>query len=82
MYAVENALKLDADVLGRLPEVVPSAPLRYLETVVLGESCELLVAVEEFERGGTFLSIGVADPLEEKDREYVRLEIRRIYRAS
>ena len=58
------------------------APVGDLEPVLLGQVGVLLVAVRLGERVGALLVVDVADPLQEQQREDVRLEVRRVDGAA
>jgi len=53
-----------------------------LEAVLLGQLRVLLIATRLLERSGSFLVVHVADPLQEQQREHVRLEVRCVDRAT
>ena len=58
-----------------LAHVRPQIALGDGEAVVLGERGELVVAAGLLQRLGELLQVDVADPLEEHQREDVRLEV-------
>jgi hypothetical protein len=71
-----------SDVGGLGPHIPPVATLRNLEAVILGEARVFLVSLGLRERGLELLVVHVGDPLEEEQREDVRLEVCRIYGAA
>ena len=71
----ERGLQRRADVLGVVAHVAPQAALGDREPVVLGERGELVVPAGLRQRLLVLLEVHVADPLEEHQREDVRLEV-------
>jgi hypothetical protein len=80
--AVEDPLEAGADVLLQLLHVLPRAALGDEEPVVIGKRREFLVAVELLQGPLALPVIGVGDPLEEEQREDVRLEVGGVHRAA
>lgn len=82
MDPIKDSLEFNADILGCLAQVCPGAPLGNLKPVVLGQVGEALVALVGLEGDFTLGAERVADPLEEEEREDIRLEVGWIDRAA
>ena len=73
--SAEGSLQRLTNVLGAFAHVCPVASLRDGEPVVLLERRIRVVATGLIQRAGVLLVVHIADPLEEHQREDVRLEV-------
>ncbi len=80
--ALEHGLERHPDVVGDPTQVAPVTALGDLEAVVLGQRGEGLVAAVVGQGSRVLAVPGVADPLEEEQREDVGLEVSRIDRTA
>src|SRR4051794_18859668 len=71
LETVKDELEAGADVLVQREYVIPQAALGDDEAVVVGQPRELLVTIKELQRLLVLPAPGVADALEEQEREDV-----------